>query len=229
MGQISLDADVREFSILRYAPGCVGEWIRAGGVGQVILTDEPVRGEQRGPSNDLRVAGGDVEGVDLLVLVLTQIVLIQRVRYVERRPRGLHVQMERAIYAGVRVETVEDGRAGPMVVQRDKLRRIQEPIGLQAAERDEVTNAVGPGTEVRLERRAAERAEGAGDAPRRLLLVQTRLGDDVDNKAALVAVFGRRHAGNHFHGLHGVRRDLIRVHAALLVRHRLIVDGELGL
>ena len=65
--------------------------------------------------------------------------------------------------------------------------------------------------------------------PGRLRLVETGLGDDVDDEAALVAVFGGCDPGDHFHRLDGVRRDLVGVDAALLVRHRLVVDRELRL
>ena len=51
----------------------------------------------------------------------------------------------------------------------------------------------------------------------------------MDDEAALVAVLGRRHAGDQLHRLHGVGRDLVRVHAALLIGDRLVVDRKLRL
>ena len=51
----------------------------------------------------------------------------------------------------------------------------------------------------------------------------------MDDEAALVAVFGGRDAGDDLHRLDGVRRDLVRVDAALLVGDRLVVDRELRL
>ena len=51
----------------------------------------------------------------------------------------------------------------------------------------------------------------------------------MDDETALVAVFGRGDAGDHLHGLHGVLRNLVRVHAALLIGDRLVVNRELRL
>ena len=60
-------------------------------------------------------------------------------------------------------------------------------------------------------------------------LVQARLGDDVHDEAALVAVLGGRDAGDDFHRLHGVLANLIRIQTALLIGNRLVVDRELRL
>ena len=60
-------------------------------------------------------------------------------------------------------------------------------------------------------------------------MIEARLGHDVHHEAALVAVLRRRDAGDDFHRLHRVRRDLVRVHAALLICNRLVVDRELRL
>ncbi len=65
--------------------------------------------------------------------------------------------------------------------------------------------------------------------PRRPRLIEPGFGHDVHDQAALVAVLGRRDAGDDLHRLHGVGRNLIRVDAALLIGHRLVVDRELRL
>ena len=100
------------------------------------------------------------------MLVLAEIVLVERVRHVEGRPRALHVQVERAGGAGVGIQTVEEGGAGPVIVQGVEFRRIEEPVGLHPADRQEVADRVRPAADVRFERRAAERAERAGDTSR---------------------------------------------------------------
>ena len=116
-----------------------------------------------------------------------------------------------------------------MIVQRLELRRIEKAIGPQSADRQKVPDAVRARADVDVARRALERAVAERHAAGRLRLVEPRLGDDVHDQAALVAVFGRRHAGDHLHRLHGVRRNLIRIDAALLVGDRLVVDRELRL
>ena len=49
----------------------------------MILAHERVGGEERRATNDLRIAGRDIEGVDLLMLILTEVVLVERIRHVE--------------------------------------------------------------------------------------------------------------------------------------------------
>ena len=56
--------------------------------------------------------------VIVLVLRLAGVLLIERVRHVERRPRRLDVQVERVVSLGVRVEPVEERQAVARVVQR---------------------------------------------------------------------------------------------------------------
>ncbi len=76
---------------------------------------------------------------------------------------------------------------------------------------------------------AVERSVAGRSAIRSALLVEPGLGDDADDEAVLVAELGGRNSGDHFHRLHGVRRDLVRVDPALLIGHGLVVDRELRL
>ena len=128
----------------------------------------------------------------------------------------------------VKVDAVEERLAGAAIVQRGELRRIEEAIGAQAAERQELptervpaprlNSAVGLLNDPMPDREAAIR-----------LLIHARLGDDPHDQTVLVAEFSRRHAGDDLHRLHRLGRQLVRVDPALLIGHRLVVDRELRL
>ena len=53
--------------------------------------------------------------------------------------------------------------------------------------------------------------------------------DDVHDQTALVTLLGRGHTRDELHRLPGVRRNLVRIDAALLIGYGLVVDRELGL
>ncbi len=163
------------------------------------------------------------------MLGLTERVGIQRVRHVERRARGLHVEMECAGRAGAGVDSIEQRHLVPGIVQDLELRRIQEAIRPHAGHRQEIADVVRPGTKVHVDGGRLERTVPQRHAAGRLRLVEARLGDDMHDEAAFVAVFGRRDPCNDLHRLHGILRNLVRVQTTLLIRHRLVVDRELRL
>ena len=69
----------------------VGKRISARIVGEVVASDERIGREQRLGADDLRIAGRDVEGLDVLVLILPRVLLIEGVRDVEPRSRELQI------------------------------------------------------------------------------------------------------------------------------------------
>ncbi len=103
-----LDADVPQLTILGHRAWLVRERIRTRRVRDLVLSDVDVRGEQHLRADDARVAGRDVDRRDLLVLRLAGVVLIERVRHVERRPRHLHIQMQRVDAAGAQIQAIEE-------------------------------------------------------------------------------------------------------------------------
>ena len=117
----------------------------------------------------------------------------------------------------------------PVIVQRRELGGVEIAVRRDARQREEIAQRVRSHADRRVEGRRAERSIPHVEIAGRVRLIEPRLGDDVHHQTALVAVFGRRDARNDFHRLHRVRRQLIRIHAALLVGDRLIVDRELGL
>ena len=154
---------------------------------------------------------------------------IECVRHIERRTRGLQIEVERARRIRMGVETIEDRPLVAGVVDRLELWRIEESVASHRAHRQEIADGVRSATDVHVDRRCLEgpildrhAAGGSG-------LVKTRLRDDVDNKTALVAVFSRRDPRNDLHRLDSIRRNLIRVETALLIGHRLVVDRKLRL
>ena len=151
------------------------------------------------------------------------------VRNVERGSPDVHVQAQRVRDVGMKVEAVEERLAVPLVVQRLELGRIEVAIRPHRAQRQEVPDGVRAAADAGVEDRRGERSVAGGHRTRRLRLVETGLGDDVHDEAALVAVLGGRHAGDDLHRLHRLWRNLIRVDTALLIRNRLVVDGELRL
>ena len=72
----------------------------------------------------------------------------------------------------------------------------------------------------------AEAAERSGHVAVRLSHAKTGAGGHVNDHAGLVAVFGRRRALDHFHGLYRVQRNLVREDFALLIRDRLAIERE---
>src|SRR5580765_5728785 len=107
-----------------------------------------------------------------------------------------------------------------------ELRWIEETSGVESAGRDEVSPLVASIGEIETDVGSAERAVGGGQVPGRLLHSLARAGSEVDDHAGLLSILSRRRAGNHFHRLHGVEWDLVGESLALLVAHRLAVDGE---
>ena len=134
-----------------------------------------------------------------------------------------------SVVARAKVEAVEERDVVPRVVQRFEFRRIEKAIGPQPLTDRKLPDRVRAAADVDIAGRTLERAVAERRAAGRLRLIEPGLGHDVHHQAALVAVFGRRHARDDLHRLHGVRRDLIRVQAALLVGDRLVVDRELRL
>ena len=155
--------------------------------------------------------------------------LIDRVRDVERRPRRLEVHVKGVEISRLRIEAIKDREAVACVVNRLEFWRIEEAIGPQPAQREKVSDGMRSGADVGLDRRALERSISERHTASRLREIQPRFRDDVNDETALVAIFGRRHAGDQFHRLHRILRDLVRIDPALLIGHRLVVDGKLRL
>ena len=95
VGDVDLGAEIGQLAILRHRRRLVGERIAARRVGQRVAAHERVGGEQHVRADHARVAWRDVEGRDLLMLVLSGVLLVERVRHVERRPADLEVEVER--------------------------------------------------------------------------------------------------------------------------------------
>jgi hypothetical protein len=84
VGDVGLDSEIRQPPILADGARLIGKRIGTGRVGQVILPDEGIGGEQRVRSDHLRVSGCDIERRDVLVLGLAECFGVERVRDVER-------------------------------------------------------------------------------------------------------------------------------------------------
>ena len=85
--------------------------------------------------------GRHVEGVDLLVLILAERVLVVGIGHVEGRPRAWTLRWNVLVFPAW-ASTGRKRHARALIVERFELRRIQESIGPQAADREEVPDRV---------------------------------------------------------------------------------------
>ena len=115
-----------------------------------------------------------------------------------------------------------------LVVHDGEFRRIEKAAAVQPVGRDEVSPLLASVAEVRIPTSGgAETAVGGRDAdPWGVVMSLTRARGDVDDHAGLFAEFGRRRAGDDFHGLDRIERNLVGKDFALLVGDRLAIDGE---
>ena len=167
VGDVGLDPKIRELAILRDGARPIGERIRAGRIGQVVLPDEGIRRKERFQADDLGVSRRDVEGVDILMLRLTSRCVIQRVRYIEGRSGRLHIEMECAGCVRVSVETIEQRQLVPGVVDGLEFGRVKKAVCARATQRQEVAHRMRPAAHVdinggRLERSVFERHAAGG-------------------------------------------------------------------
>ena len=89
-------------------------------------------------------------------------------------------------------------------MQRFELRRVEEAIGSQSGQRQEIPDLVRSDADIDIARRTVEGAETERRAAGGLRLIESGLGHDVHDEAALVAVLRRGDAGNDFHRLYRI-------------------------
>ena len=110
------------------------------------------------------------------------------------------------------------------IVQCLELGRIEEAIRAHAAIGQEVADFVAAEAEIDVGSRRLERSVTRCQRAGRLCRVEPRLGDDADDQRILVAEFRLGNARDELHRLYRVGGNLVRVHAALLIGDRLVID-----
>ena len=199
---------------------------RDGIVVDLVAAQERVDGQQSAGAEGVLIAGRDVVGENLLTLIL--IGLVERVGHLEPVTRGQQVEVKRVAGGGLPVEAIEDGLAVPHVVKRTEFGAVEKAPAAQGVGGEEVAELLAAEAEGGFLADGAEGAVLRGEAAERLL-AESGTGDGVDHEAGLIAEFGAGRAGDEFHGLDGVERNLGGELFALLIGDGLAVDGEAGL
>ena len=206
--------------------GRVGEGIAGGIVVDLVAAQEGIDREQGAGAEGVLISGRDVVGENFLALVL--IGLVERVGHLEPVARGQQVEVKSVAGGGLPIETVEDGLAVAHVVKRTELGAVEEAPAAQRVGGEEVAELLAAEAEGGFFADGAEGAVLRGEAAEGLL-AESGTRDGVDHQAGLIAELRARRAGDQFHGLDGVERNLRGELLALLIGDRLAVDGEAGL
>src|SRR5580698_6526103 len=209
-----------------------------------VLADERGEVEDRVCADDAGVSGGDVEGLDLRTLVgvadvgedrigsvasaddVLNVQIVVGVRGLEPGTAVVEVQVHGVDAGEVVVDAVEEVLFVALVMEDDELGRIEEAAGVEAVELEEVAPVLSAVAQVNGSAGGAEGPVGAGDGAGGGGDALSGAGGDVDDEAGLVAVLGRRRAGDDLDGLHGVRGKLVGEDFALLIGDGLPVDRE---
>src|SRR5260370_29154468 len=170
---------------------------------------EAAKREQCARAEEVGPTGGDVVGLDLRPLVLECRLGVKRVGRVEPGARVGGVQVDSVSASELKIYAIEKVLLVALGVDHLKLRRIQEPSCIQAADGNEIAPLLVPDCEVEAGAGRTEGAVGGGYAAGGCGLSQAGTGNDLDHQAGLISEFGRRRAANHFDRLHGIDGKLV--------------------
>ncbi len=199
---------------------------RDGIVVDLVAAQERVDSQQGAGAEGVLIAGSDVVGENFLTLVL--IGLVERIGHLEPVTRGQQVEVKRVAGGGLPIEAIEDGLAVSHVVKRTEFGAVEKAPAAQGIGGEEIAELLAAEAEGGFLADGSEGAVLRGEAAERLL-AESGTGDGVDHEAGLIAEFGAGRAGDEFHGLDGVERNLGGELFALLIGDGLAVDGEAGL
>ena len=136
--------------------------------------------------------------------------------------------MKRVVGGGLPVEAIENGLAVPHVVKRTEFGAVEKASAAQGVGGEEIAVLLAAEAEGGFLADGAEGTVLRYEAAERLL-AEPGARDGVDHEAGLIAELGAGGAGDEFHGLDGVERNLRGELLALLIGDGLAVDGEAGL
>src|SRR5258708_26184612 len=142
----------------------------------------------------MRPGRGEIISLNLSPLVLIDGRRSEGVRGLEPGTRIIAGQVCRVGVGKLKVGAIEDVLLVALRVNHLKLRRIEEPTGVEPAGGDEVAPLRGSIREIEAGRRAAKRTVGGSQAAGRLCLPQTGTRGDLDHQARLISILGGRRA-----------------------------------
>ncbi len=124
------------------------------------------------------------------------------------------------------IDAVEQILLVALVVCNLEFRGIEKAAIIQSAHGDEIPPLGSAETQIESNIGRPKTAVRGGDTALGSGHALAGAGCHVDHDAGLVAVFGRRRAGDDFQGLHGIERNLVRELLALLIGDGLAVHRE---
>ena len=224
---IRLDTPVQKLTALALGGGGVIKRVPATVVGELILTDVGIDGEERVGIDGVLVRRGDAPGQHPLTLVLSQLII--RVGDLDPVPGGKKIEVEGVFAVGLEVEAIEDGLIVACVVDGLEFRGVEETVATDPVERGEVAEAGSSEAKGGRASGGTEGAEAGVEAAEDTIGTQAGACGDFNDKAGLVAKLGTRVAGDEFEALDGAGGELGGEHFALLVADRLAVHDEADL
>src|SRR5260370_31103499 len=148
---------------------------------------EAAKREQCARAEEVGPTGGDVVGLDLRSLVLECRLGVKRVGRLEPRARVAGVQVDSVSASQLKIYAIEQVLLVALGVDHLKLRRIQEPSCIQAADGNEIDPRLLPDREVKAGPGRAEGAVGGGHAAGWRGPPQAGTGYNLDPQAGLVS------------------------------------------
>ncbi len=152
--------------------------------------------------------------------------LVVGIRRLKPGAGELEIEVQRVFWRKYVVEAVEEIFLIAFVVDHPELRRIEEAARVEPVRRDEFPPVLAAVGEVEIQVRAAKATVTSRDGAVRGRRTLARTRGYVDHQAGLVSELSRRGTADDRHRLHGIERDLVGEHFALLVRDRLAIQRK---
>ena len=154
---------------------------------------------------------------------IRDIQVVISIRRLKPRPAVVQIQPHRVFRRELVIHPVKKILLVALIVEDDKLRRIQEPPRIQPVQLKEISPVLAAVRQVETAIHSPERSVRSRKTPRRLRHTLPRPRRHLDHQRCLAAILRRRRARNHLQRLDRIRRNLVREHLALLVGNRLPV------
>ena len=158
--------------------------------------------------------------------VTPAIQVVERVRGLEPGAGESKINVNGIHFRKLKVHPVEDVLFVSLVMKHGKFRRIEKTAAFQSAGGNEVSPILAAVAQVDPDIGGAKAAIGSRDAALGGGHALSRARGHVDYDAGLLSEFGGRRAGDDFHRLNGIERNLVGKNLALLVGDGLAIDGK---
>src|SRR5579875_3292746 len=184
--------------------------------------------EQQRRAEQVCISGRDVEGADLLALVLPRRQLLVGIWNLKPGTRGLKIQVQRVSGGGVKVNPIEGTLSVALIVKVREFRGVQNAAAVYKVACQEVSSFLSARSKGEVRGLGAKRSIFFGKGAVRRCVTQSRAADRIDHHAVFVTVLRQGYSGYNLQRLNGIQRNLVRKDFTVLVCNGLVIERNLG-